>query len=236
MMVVLNFFIATMHTQLLSRPAAAPSLTFAFGAMLPAGGVIFIPVIGLILDNFGTDWGYVTLWWACTFYFGFWSLYQSSGIEVFAYLAFGFFAFCRPLFYTLGATFCGRLFGFETFGRLYGLLVTISGVMNTCLRPLTELAWKTNFEFSMHILWVFQLSTIVFPLYMLTKVQCAKRSGALNVDMMHRTLSNGYFRSPAMTPSPGRRRKVSGLTDGSASPGRRRKGSYMGSEQSSAQA
>jgi len=162
-MVCINFFIATVTDQVGSRPNTSTMLTKAFGILLPLGGLVYIYPIGSLLDNYGVVAGFLALWIAYIVFYLLWTIYQTTGVIAIAYAAFVVFAFCRPLFYTLGATFVGHVFGFQTFGRLYGILVTIAGFANTLVQPLAVLAQLKDFHVANSIALLVQLSTIALP-------------------------------------------------------------------------
>jgi len=48
----------------------------------------------------------------------------------------GFIVIFRPLFYTAISDYAAKVFGFETFGTVYGLVMTISGLFGLILTPL----------------------------------------------------------------------------------------------------
>ncbi|KAJ9100515.1 hypothetical protein QFC21_003555 [Naganishia friedmannii] len=54
----------------------------------------------------------------------------------------GFLVVLRPLFYTYVSHFFAKVFGFVTFGRLYGLAMTISGVLGLLLTPMDIVTQK----------------------------------------------------------------------------------------------
>eukprot|EP00404_Azadinium_spinosum_P046421 CAMPEP_0180808726 /NCGR_PEP_ID=MMETSP1038_2-20121128/63946_1 /TAXON_ID=632150 /ORGANISM="Azadinium spinosum, Strain 3D9" /LENGTH=142 /DNA_ID=CAMNT_0022849851 /DNA_START=50 /DNA_END=474 /DNA_ORIENTATION=+ len=140
-MVCLNFFIATANQQLQEANAEmAPHLAKVFAAMLPLGGIVYIPLIGSITDHLGPTKGFVVLWACFLAAAAFFGVYLTTGVPVAAYAAFALFVLCRPLFYTLAAAFTAEVFGIATFGKVYGLLFTCAGIANFAIQPLTLLA------------------------------------------------------------------------------------------------
>eukprot|EP00930_Biecheleria_cincta_P083615 TRINITY_DN7314_c0_g1_i4.p1 TRINITY_DN7314_c0_g1~~TRINITY_DN7314_c0_g1_i4.p1 ORF type:complete len:469 (+),score=62.09 TRINITY_DN7314_c0_g1_i4:37-1407(+) len=70
-MVCINFFIATAYSQLSAGGGSsgnndAEKMNAVFGAILPLGGVVFIPVIGLVIDTLGPSSGYFVL--SCAYF------------------------------------------------------------------------------------------------------------------------------------------------------------------------
>ena len=101
-MISLNFFIATAYPQLLSGGLSgedADTLNSDFAWLLPAGGIVFAPLIGTIVDRLGVAMGYIILqctYGAFTFLL---MVYSTIGTSYsFPRAAFVCFAFCRPLF------------------------------------------------------------------------------------------------------------------------------------------
>jgi len=167
-MVTINFFIATCLGQMSEvNTETSLELTHAFASILPAGGIVFIPIIGKIIDSCGPPTGYLVLWTCLVLFQVLLTLYASTGNDTIAYAAFVAFAFCRPLFYTVGASFCGSVFGFATFGKVYGLCNTVAGIANLAVAPLGALADEKGFRHTNLLLTIAQMSTIGLPLYMI---------------------------------------------------------------------
>lgn len=167
-MVCINFFIATVNDQMLAVPttsaSTSASLAATFAWMLPAGGIIYIPLVGMITDRLGPTGGYAILVLLLLAFAALNAAYASSGDATLAYSAFTVFALCRPLFYTLGAGFTGQFFGFANFGKIYGLLFTLAGVANLAVQPLHVLAEDRGFGTANSALVAMQLTTVVLPL------------------------------------------------------------------------
>ena len=49
----------------------------------------------------------------------------------------------RPFFYTAVSDYCAKVFGFETFGTLYGAIMTIAGIFNITQSYLDKLTHTT---------------------------------------------------------------------------------------------
>ncbi|CAL1148168.1 unnamed protein product [Cladocopium goreaui] len=174
-MISLNFFIATAYPQLLSGGLSgedADTLNSDFAWLLPAGGIVFAPLIGTIVDRLGVAMGYIILqctYGAFTFLL---MVYSTIGTSYsFPRAAFVCFAFCRPLFYTLNPVFCGRHFGQSNFGSSFGLTLTIAGFCNLLVQPLASLANTRGFPLINSILGLLQFSTILFPIWLMKRTE-----------------------------------------------------------------
>lgn len=128
-MLRLNYFVATIgsqYTYLFGSVERAEKLNRLFDIALPVGGLISIPFVGLFLDNFSSMVVVASVVGLSLFYglaglLGHW-IAGVANVLVFV----GF----RPLFYTVISDVCAKVFGFETFGTLYGTIMSISGVVN----------------------------------------------------------------------------------------------------------
>lgn len=129
-MLRINYFVATVlsqYTYLLGGYEEAVHLNKFFDIALPLGGVISIPFIGLALDNLST-FGVLSV-----------LLFVSSTFGVLGFIPNSFLAGAlnisllvvyRPFYYTSVSDYAAKVFGFETFGRVYGVIICISGVLN----------------------------------------------------------------------------------------------------------
>lgn len=125
----INYFVATIRTQyeyLLGSDALAERVNLFFDMALPLGGMISVPFIGLILDNTSTP-----------FILGF-LVFTATAIGIFGVLPFTWAAYAniiifvlyRPLYYTAVSDYAAKVFGFETFGKVYGLIICFAGLLN----------------------------------------------------------------------------------------------------------
>ncbi|XBW35786.1 hypothetical protein QEN19_001358 [Hanseniaspora menglaensis] len=129
-MLRINYFVATVRSQqeyLLGSYEKALQMNTIFDIALPLGGVVAIPLVGILLDNvdtvtvlrilFGTSIAVGSLGLIKN------SFYASlSGIIL--------LTMYRPFYYTVVSDYCSKVFGFETFGTVYGLLMTLAGLCN----------------------------------------------------------------------------------------------------------
>ncbi|KAI0973025.1 amino acid transporter [Xylaria arbuscula] len=127
-MLKMNNFISTIWSQyryLLQSDEHAETITKFFGVALPLGGIITTPFIGLLLNNLsvtaiiGVLTGLITV-------IGILNClpFLSAG-----YATVVFFVIFRPLYYSAMSDYATKVFGFATFGRLYGAITCISGVL-----------------------------------------------------------------------------------------------------------
>ncbi|CDK27499.1 unnamed protein product [Kuraishia capsulata CBS 1993] len=128
-MLRLNYFVATINSQytyLLHSVEAAESLNKFFDIALPLGGVISIPFVGLFLD-YCSSVVVLSALFAVSLVLGVLGVLPSFTAGV---INVTFFVAYRPFFYTSISDYCAKVFGFETFGTVYGSIMTISGVFN----------------------------------------------------------------------------------------------------------
>lgn len=165
-MLCINFFIASAFPQMASvQPERARELASLFSTMLPLGGIVFVPINGFLIDTWGPKFCLVILWVAYMCFAVMLQAYMWTSLEIFAYIAFVMFSFCRPLFYTLGACYVGATFGFSTFGKLYGLSTCISGFTNLLGQPLNSFSDEYGYWLSNAALVFLQLPTIALPVF-----------------------------------------------------------------------
>ncbi|KAF2755003.1 MFS general substrate transporter [Pseudovirgaria hyperparasitica] len=128
-MLRINYFVATIRTQyayLLGSYSKAVEINDFFDVALPLGGVIAVPFIGIILDNTSTKFCLSVL------------VVIATSIGVLgviphmwaAYANVVLFVVYRPLYYTTVSDYAAKVFGFTTFGKVYGLIICLAGVLN----------------------------------------------------------------------------------------------------------
>ncbi|KAH3902814.1 Fmp42p SCDLUD_000405 [Saccharomycodes ludwigii] len=129
-MLRINYFVATIRSQeefLLGSYEEALRLNGIFDVALPLGGVIAIPFIGIILDHMATL-SVLVLVTCISVIIGILGLiphsFTANLIGILILVAY------RPFYYTVVSDYCAKVFGFETFGTVYGLLMTIAGLLN----------------------------------------------------------------------------------------------------------
>lgn len=125
----INYFVATIRTQyteMLGSYPEAVQLNEFFDVALPLGGVIAVPFIGLVLDHTSTPFVLGLLV----------SLATAIGVlgcipQMWAgYANICLFVVYRPLYYTAVSDYSAKVFGFATFGKVYGLIICLAGLFN----------------------------------------------------------------------------------------------------------
>lgn len=108
-----------------SRTRAQHVMDF-FDIALPIGGVASTPFLGMLLDNVSTAGvlGIITAMVTAIGVFGslpfLWAGYMNVGL----------FVLLRPLYYSAMSDYASKVFGFATFGRVYGTIIALSGIIN----------------------------------------------------------------------------------------------------------
>lgn len=144
-MLRLNYFVATVNSQytyLLGSSELADQLNGIFDVALPLGGVISIPFIGMLLDNFST-FNVMNGLMGVSVLIGLLGVLKDNWVS--GVINVLIFVCYRPFFYTSISDYCAKVFGFETFGVIYGSIMTISGVFNFLQGYLDKLT-HTKFE------------------------------------------------------------------------------------------
>ncbi|KAF4999522.1 hypothetical protein FGRMN_2391 [Fusarium graminum] len=125
----INFFVATIRPQYEAifgdREVAVRINTF-FDIALPVGGIVAIPFIGTALDHVSTVLVLAALV-ACGTLIGILGILP---YEWAAYAGIVLFVLYRPFYYTAVSDYSAKVFGFRTFGTVYGLIICLSGLLN----------------------------------------------------------------------------------------------------------
>ncbi|KID81748.1 MFS transporter [Metarhizium guizhouense ARSEF 977] len=145
-MLRMNYFIATIRAQyryLLDSEDLSADVNRFFDIALPVGGVVTTPFIGILLNNFSipTIFSFIT---TLIIVIG---LLNCLPILWAGYATVIGFVIFRPLYYSAISDYATKIFGFTTFGRIYGTLVCVSGVINLAqsgLDALTHAALDGN--------------------------------------------------------------------------------------------
>ncbi|KAK3072329.1 hypothetical protein LTR53_007022 [Teratosphaeriaceae sp. CCFEE 6253] len=137
----INYFVATIRTQytyLLSSTAAAAHINEFFDVALPLGGVVAVPFIGGVLDHTSTPFVLGLLVTIAT-------AIGILGVIPEMWAAYGnitLFVLYRPLYYTAVSDYSAKVFGFETFGKVYGLIICLAGLFNFVQQGLDALTHR----------------------------------------------------------------------------------------------
>lgn len=128
-MLRMNYFIATIRAQyryMLDSERSATEVNDFFDIALPIAGVASTPLIGLVLNNLSVPvvFGIVTLFIAAIGILNCLPYLWAGYATVVAFVIF------RPLYYSAVSDYATKVFGFRSFGRIYGTIVCFSGVIN----------------------------------------------------------------------------------------------------------
>ncbi|KAI8624689.1 FMP42 protein [Xylariaceae sp. FL1651] len=138
----INYFVATIRPQynaILGSPEKAIEINYFFDLALPLGGIISIPFIGGILDHTSTVAVLSTLVTVAT-------AIGILGVLPYTWAAYAnvcLFVLYRPFYYTAVSDYSAKVFGFRTFGTVYGTIICLSGLLNFSQSGLDYLFHKT---------------------------------------------------------------------------------------------
>ncbi|KAF8419949.1 major facilitator superfamily domain-containing protein [Tirmania nivea] len=125
----INYFVATIRPQyefLLGDAAKAISVNEFFDIALPVGGLCAVPFIGMLLDRTATPTVLLVLV----------SVAAATGVLGLlrdtwaAYANVVLFVLYRPFYYTAISDYTAKVFGFQTFGTIYGSIICAAGIFN----------------------------------------------------------------------------------------------------------
>ena len=142
-MVRMNYFIASIREQyayMLGSTELAARVNEFFDWALPLGGVLSTPFLGMLLDNVSTA-GVLLLIVIIATAIG---IIGSVATLWAGYINVLLFVFMRPLYYSAMSDYATKVFGFATFGRVYGTIICFSGLINLSQTGIDALT-KTTF-------------------------------------------------------------------------------------------
>ena len=125
----INYFVATVRPQyeaILHSHDKAVEINHYFDVALPLGGLISIPFIGLFLDHTSTTIVLGTLVTVAT-------IIGTLGVIPHMWAAYAnvsLFVMYRPFYYTSVSDYSAKVFGFRTFGTVYGTIICLAGLFN----------------------------------------------------------------------------------------------------------
>ncbi|KAM0748570.1 hypothetical protein T439DRAFT_327827 [Meredithblackwellia eburnea MCA 4105] len=131
----INFYLMSVDSQLerfTGNTVLAEKLTTAFTILLPVGGVVGIPFIGLLLDHRPCIDVFAVLTIVSTL-MGVLGMTPAAWSQIVGIIMFVLF---RPLMYTANSDSFAKIFGFQTFGTVFGLAMTFSGLCSLFNTPL----------------------------------------------------------------------------------------------------
>ncbi|KAK4168524.1 major facilitator superfamily domain-containing protein [Cladorrhinum sp. PSN259] len=138
----INYFVATIRVQyeaIFGSVEKAIELNNFFDLALPIGGIVSIPFIGTILDHTSTVTVLISLITTA-------AAIGILGVIPQTWAAYGnvcLFVLYRPFYYTAVSDYSAKVFGFRTFGTVYGTIICLSGVFNFSQSGLDFLFHKT---------------------------------------------------------------------------------------------
>lgn len=145
-MLRMNYFISTIREQyiyMLNSVSLAKHINAFFDVALPLGGVISTPFLGILLDNVSTPGVLFILVVIITLI----GIVGSIPALWAGYINVILFVFLRPLYYSAMSDYATKVFGFATFGRVYGTIICFSGLVNlsqTGIDALTKSTFQGN--------------------------------------------------------------------------------------------
>lgn len=145
-MIRMNYFIASVREQylyMLGSIELATRINEFFDWALPIGGVISTPFLGILLDNVSVP-GVLLL---ILIMISVISVVGSIATLWAGYLNVILFVALRPLYYSAMSDYATKVFGYATFGRVYGSIIFFSGAINlsqTAIAALTKTAFGGN--------------------------------------------------------------------------------------------
>ncbi|KAI1264147.1 FMP42 protein [Xylariaceae sp. FL1019] len=124
----INYFVATIRPQYTAifDLDKATEINYFFDVALPVGGILSIPFIGIILDHTSTVVVLSTLVTVAT-------AIGILGVLPYVWAAYAnicLFVLYRPFYYTAVSDYSAKVFGFRTFGTVYGTIICFSGLLN----------------------------------------------------------------------------------------------------------
>ncbi|KAG4420160.1 hypothetical protein IFR04_006723 [Cadophora malorum] len=137
----INYFVATIRPQyeyILGSYQKAVEINTFFDVALPLGGILSIPFIGLVLDSTSTTFVLSALVTIATTI----GVLGCLPYTWAAYANVSLFVLYRPFYYTTVSDFAAKVFGFRTFGTVYGLIICLAGLFNFSQSGLDALLHK----------------------------------------------------------------------------------------------
>ena len=148
-----------------------------FAIILPVGGILSVPIIGIFLDKLGLTF---SIWALCISG----ALYAGLAVCVFLpiqvqYVTFVVVAFYRALLFSVMATYVAVEFSFVHFGKLWGTVFLLGGLVNLGEYFMVDAVHKYlggDFFWFNIVMLILSVLVVIFPL-MLIKYPPPKVSG-----------------------------------------------------------
>lgn len=138
----MNYFIASISQQyefLLHSASLARHLRQTLNIALPLGGTITAPFTNTIPNTFSTT-SILTILISTTTTLGILGCIPHSLVVGYANIA--LFGITRPFIYSALSDYATRVFGFRNFGKVYGLVIVLSGMGGFAQVALDVVTWK----------------------------------------------------------------------------------------------
>lgn len=186
----INYFVATIRPQyefLLGSAEKAIQVNEFFDVALPVGGLCAVPFIGILLDRTGTPTVLLVLV----------SVAMATGVlELLrdtwaAYANVVLFVLYRPFYYTAVSDYTAKVFGFQSFGTIYGSIICAAGILNfaqTGLDAATAI-WFHHDPRPVNFILLVLVSTIGVILWMWVTVKSKKLKRMLLEDEANRAMA-----------------------------------------------
>ncbi|KAL4878296.1 major facilitator superfamily domain-containing protein [Aspergillus karnatakaensis] len=129
-MLRINYFVASIRQQyeyLFDSVEDARRINEFFDVLLPLGGLCAVPFIGTILDSASTPFVLFVLATTATL-IGVLGCIPDSYEAAYGNII--LFVIYRPFYYTAVSDYAAKVFGFHTFGKVYGLIICVAGLGN----------------------------------------------------------------------------------------------------------
>src|SRR3989338_1246118 len=142
-----NFYIGTVNSQLAHlSPESGDAWTLAFTFVLPAGGVLSIPIVGWFMDKCSLTVAMMALSVAATA-FGVFNAIPVLGVQAVTFVLMAFF---RAFLFGGMSSYIVIVFGFDNFGQLWGLITSSSGLLNFAS---VAIEWATLHSLAGNFFW-----------------------------------------------------------------------------------
>ncbi|OAA52006.1 Major facilitator superfamily domain, general substrate transporter [Metarhizium rileyi] len=142
-MLRMNYFIATISSQYsyMLGKRNAEQITAFFNAALPIGGIAVTPIIAVVLNTLSVAGLLIVL----TVYVAAIGILNCVSHPWAGFATVLCFVTFRPFYYSATSHIAAKVFGYATFGRIYGTIICLSGVVNF-LQPAIDTIANNGFD------------------------------------------------------------------------------------------
>eukprot|EP00743_Colponemidia_sp_Colp-15_P003634 GILK01003923.1.p1 GENE.GILK01003923.1~~GILK01003923.1.p1 ORF type:complete len:474 (+),score=63.84 GILK01003923.1:39-1460(+) len=201
-----NFYLGTVDSQLqqlADTKETAELWTRIFAWILPAGGVICVPIVGYFLDRKGLVFSLFVLNVSATLS----ALFGCIDNLWVQSVTFIIFAFWRAFHFSAMASYVAILFGIHKFGTCWGTIYTISSFVNVAAYFLVSYIMDDlhgNFQPVNYGLTAMSACLFVFPLWLFIKSRAAVRVQSVHTPLLKDeplSRANSFYEAPRKTNS-----------------------------------